>query len=68
MISLQQVTSIGQVFFPQPAILYGIIPSPSDLVDNLSSRFFIGYNPLDLILLFLSHNTRIWGPLLGPIR
>ena len=67
LISWQEVQSTGQIFLPQPAILHGIVPSPSDLVHK-PAFFFIVYNTLDLIFLVVYCNTRIWWPLLGPTR
>ena len=60
-IGLQEVQSIGQIFFLQASILCGIIPSPSDLISCLASCFLIGYNPLNLILLVVTCNDVLSG-------
>ena len=60
--SLQEVWSMGQIFFPKPAVTHGIIPSPSNLMYNPAFCLLVWYNPLNLIILSVSHNDRIWGP------
>ena len=50
LIGSQEVKSTGQIFSPQPAILHGIIPSPSDLVYNPAFYFTMVYNSLNLKL------------------
>ena len=68
LIGSQEVQSISQIFFPQPATLCGIISSSSDLVNCPASCFLAGHNPLNPILLVFTCNNRILGPLLGPTR
>ena len=67
-LSLQKVQSIGQIFFPQPAILHGIIPSPSLLKYSPNLSLPMGYNLFNLILLVVGCNNRIVGPLPGSTR
>ena len=68
LIGLYGGQSIDQIFFPQPDILHGVIPSPSDLVNYFISYLLMGHNPLNLILMVLSCNNRVREPLLGPTR
>ena len=68
LIGSQEVQSIGQSFFLQPVIPSGIIPSLSELINYPASFLFIGYNPLNLILLVVTCNNRILRALLGTNR
>ena len=68
LISQQQTRSIGQIVFPQPDILYGIIPSLFDLVESSASSLLVGHNPANLIILVFTYNNNIRGPLLCPTR
>ena len=66
LIGSQEAQSIGQIIFPQPAILCGIIPSLAGLVCSPASWIFMGHNPFNLILLVNTWKNRTQGPLLGP--
>ena len=66
LISSQKAPS--QIIFSEPEIVHYIIPSPSGLIYNPEFCLIIGHNPLNIILLVVTYNNKIWGPLLGPNR
>ena len=68
LINVQEVLSINQIFFPQPAMLCGIIPSLFNSLYYPTSCLLMGYNPFNLILLAVSCNNRIWEALLDLTR